>query len=115
MQLLVLAVAAMLVWFAGAGGKVVETIAVDGPDEQGYRWEKTLPEIPKDRCPVERVADVYLKCEEQIHAVGCTRRDEAARACTIYLPKRGLVAWEEAHEDRHRQGWVHPGSRALKF
>lgn len=80
-------------------------VETDGPDAQGYKWEKRFPALPST---VHARQDVYLHCEQEEKALSCARRDGEAGACDIYLPPNA-ASWQESHERRHCDGWVHPG------
>lgn len=90
---------ALALLFAGSR---VET---DGPDAQGYKWERRLPDAPA--VAVHRSSDVYLNCAQEEKALSCARADRKAGTCDVYLPKNP-APWQEAHERRHCAGWIHP-------
>ncbi len=84
-----------------AGCTQVET---DGPDAQGYKWQKDGPSAPPE---FHRGVDVYLNCSMEEHATSCAVQGRGDGKCHVYLPARP-ESWQEAHELRHCAGWRHP-------
>lgn len=74
----------------------------DGPDAQGYRWERAGP---VGKPTVHRSQDVYLRCGLEPHARSCARIEGGV--CDVYLPP-DPEPWMEPHELRHCAGWQHP-------
>lgn len=93
---------------AAYGIFTAERVETDGPDEQGYRWERRLDAFPVSAIAVIRDGNIAMNCGVEYGATSCFRRDEVARTCDVYLPL-GYAAWQEAHERRHCAGWIHPG------
>lgn len=77
-------------------------VETDGPDAQGYKWQKDgasgVPVIHRDM-------DVFLYCGLEHNAKSCAI--VAGGQCHVYLP-RDPEPWQEAHELRHCEGWRHP-------
>lgn len=77
-------------------------IETDGPDAQGYRWQRDgMTGTPA----IHRNVDVYLSCAFEEKATACSIIREGQ--CDIYLPSNP-EPWMEAHELRHCAGWRHP-------
>lgn len=80
-----------------------EPVEREGPDAQGYTWERTGPTgVPY----VHTGVDVYLNCGLEPGAESCAR--VAGGRCDVYLPD-DPAPWQEPHERKHCAGWVHPG------
>lgn len=79
-----------------------EFVQTDGPDAQGYRWQKD----GSTGAPVVHYkADVFLRCGLEHNAKSCAVIHDGR--CDVYLPEHP-EAWQEAHERRHCDGWTHP-------
>lgn len=74
----------------------------DGPDAQGYKWQK---DGPVGKPIYHQGVDVFLNCGMADHALSCAVH--RADGCHIYLPANPLP-WQKAHEERHCAGWRHP-------
>lgn len=88
------------------------TTPSDGPDAQGYRWEKTGVDVPLANRTVTVVpADwIEMHCGLTHGAEACaiTERNDAGQyVCRIIVPK-GHPDWMIPHEQRHCDGWQHP-------
>ena len=78
-------------------------VETDGPDAQGYRWQK---DGPTGTPVIHRDVDVALYCGLEEKALSCAvQRGDGI--CNIYLPEKPQP-WQEAHELRHCAGWRHP-------
>ena len=79
-----------------------ERVELDGPDAQGYKWQKDGPV----GAPIYHYGvDVYLNCNFAAHAQACSIFRDGE--CHIYLPQE-YPPWMKAHEERHCAGWRHP-------
>lgn len=79
-----------------------ERVETDGPDLQGYKWQK---DGPTGTPVIYRKVDVFLTCALEPHAKSCAIIKDGI--CRVYLPP-DPEPWQESHELRHCQGWRHP-------
>ena len=78
-------------------------VETDGPDAQGYRWQK---DGPIGTPILHRNVDVSLYCGLEEKALSCAIQRGDGN-CDVYLPERPQP-WQEAHELKHCAGWRHP-------
>lgn len=81
-------------------------VETDGPDAQGYRWQK---DGPSSKPVFHRGVDVFLNCSFEEKAKSCAIQGRGDNLCHIYLPEV-VEDWQEKHELRHCAGWRHPDS-----
>lgn len=86
-----------------------------GPDAQGYKWRRDGPVVPRDKWAYHTVGNgnIYLHCNLEAAAESCAVVRADGSACDIYLPP-DAPAWRIAHEEKHCDGWTHPGSSLKK-
>lgn len=91
----------LLIIFLLSGCTQVET---DGPDAQGYKWQKDGPSAP---VVIHAGVDTYLNCGIEAKAKSCAIQGRGDGLCHIYLPP-DPEPWMEPHERKHCAGWRHP-------
>ena len=95
------AVASMALLDLSGCAPLSQRVDNDGPDAQGYVWQKASAPLAVIVHPDQ---DVLRRCG--YGALACAVRNQAARVCHIYLP-RDSEPWMKAHELRHCDGWNH--------
>ena len=81
-------------------------IETEGPDAQGYKWAKEGSVAP---AVYHRGVDVYLNCGVEPSAKSCAIQGRGDGLCHIYLPPNP-EPWQQAHEEKHCNGWIHPNN-----
>jgi len=98
-----LALASLLV-----GSPACSKVETSGPDAQGYTWRKDGVAVDKAGWRYHTTKDIFLHCGLEPNAQSCALSGVAGTFCDIWLPL-GAPAWMIAHEEKHCEGWTHPG------